>query len=272
MSYVLNYSSGTITVPIGTADTTTTSLTLVGRNWTSTNINEGYGQAINQNYLSLLENFASAPVAGPANPINGQLWHDTSNATLMLNISTTTTPNWQPLLSAGGNATFANITVTDTANISNITTGSNVLPGTITGAWTLTTGSTLNATYADLAEYYLIDQPVQPGTVVEFGGTHEITRCDTDMSHRVAGVISTDPAFVMNAGVTFTGNAQPVALQGRVPCLVVGTASKGDLMVSAGNGYARSERSPQIGTVIGKSLEHKHTAEAALIEISVGRT
>ena len=148
-----------------------------------------------------------------------------------------------------------------------ITTGGNTTTGNITGNWLLTAGSQLEATYADLAEYYEADKVYEPGTVLEFGGEKEVTLA-SDETIRVAGVVSTDPAYVMNAGCP--GLAVPIALQGRVPVKVRGHIRKGDMMVSAGNGFARPTLSPKLGTVIGKSLENFNGTEG-IIEIAIGR-
>jgi hypothetical protein len=76
----------------------------------------------------------------------------------------------------------------------------------------------------------------------------------------------------MNDDLTAVGKLrEAVALQGRVPCRVVGVCHKGDMMVSAGNGQARSEHSPLMGSVIGKALEDKLTPEPGIIEVVVGR-
>jgi hypothetical protein len=147
-----------------------------------------------------------------------------------------------------------------------LTTGANTTAGTITGNWSLSAGSRLNATYADLAEYYEADTEYEPGTVLEFGGDKEVTLA-TDETMRVAGVVSSNPAYVMNA--TCQGIAVPIALQGRVPCKVRGIIHKGDMMVSGGNGYARPTHTPIIGTVIGKALEN--FSGVGIIEIAVGR-
>ena len=152
-----------------------------------------------------------------------------------------------------------------TANV--LTTGANTTAGTVTGNWTLTAGSRFNATYADLAEYYEADQHYEPGTVLEFGGDKEVTIAE-DGTTRVAGVVSTDPAYAMNAKCP--GIAVAIALQGRVPCKVRGTIRKGDMMVSGGNGYARPMSTPIMGTVIGKALENFDGTEG-VIEIAVGR-
>jgi hypothetical protein len=102
-----------------------------------------------------------------------------------------------------------------------------------------------------------------------FGGAAEVTQADVE-TRAVAGVVSTNPAHLMNGGLTGT-NVVPVALQGRVPCNVIGPVRKGDLMVSAGFGYAKSSDNPQIGQVIGKALCDFPSATKAVIEIVVGR-
>jgi len=158
----------------------------------------------------------------------------------------------------GGTATFSGTT---------LTTGANTTVGTITGNWNLSSGSRLLATYADLAEYYEADQHYSPGTVLAFGGDKEVTIAE-DGTTRVAGVVSTNPAYAMNANCK--GIAVAVALQGRVPAKVRGVIHKGDMMVSAGNGYARSWNKPEMGSVIGKALENFSGTEG-VIEIAIGR-
>lgn len=154
-----------------------------------------------------------------------------------------------------------------TVTLSTLTTGSNTTAGSITGNWTLTAGSRMQATYADLAEYYQADMIYEPGTVLEFGGEFDVTLAE-DGSARVAGVVTTDPAYVMNTGCP--GNAVAIALQGRVPVKVRGHIRKGDMMISAGGGYARPSASPQMGTVIGKALQ-EYNGDDGIIEVAVGR-
>jgi hypothetical protein len=127
-------------------------------------------------------------------------------------------------------------------------------------------GTATTAQYADLAEIYSADADISPGTVVCFGGTKEVTTCTQDADKRIAGIISTNPAYLMNN--TAVGVA--VALQGRVPCRVIGVITKGDMLVSAGSGMARSEENPKMGTVIGKALED-HADCMGVIEVVVGR-
>jgi hypothetical protein len=126
-----------------------------------------------------------------------------------------------------------------------------------------------SAQYADLAECYSADTDYEPGTVIMFGGSAEVTRCDSDMCVTVAGVISTNPAYKMNSGMQADHVAE-VALTGRVPCKVIGQVNKGAMMVSAGNGHARAEANPVIGSVIGKAIE-SFNGESGTIEIAVGR-
>ena len=150
----------------------------------------------------------------------------------------------------------------------NITTGANTTAGNITGNWALTAGSQLTATYADLAEYYEADRHYKPGTVLAFGGEKEVTIADSGTT-KVAGIVSTNPAYVMN-GSCAGKHTVALALQGRVPCQVRGSIKKGDMLISAGNGFAHTTPFPVLGTVIGKSLENFDGIEG-IIEVAVGR-
>ena len=129
--------------------------------------------------------------------------------------------------------------------------------------------TTIVSSNADLAENYQADKFYNPGTVVMFGGDAEITAAVPDTT-AVAGVISTNPAHLMNGALT-GANVLAVALIGRVPCMVIGPATKGDLLVSAGFGYAKVDNKPTAGTVIGKSLSDFPVHGKGVIEIVVGR-
>ena len=182
-------------------------------------------------------------------------------------------------LTVSGNANVGNIGATNgvfTGNVNigtmvttAITTGANTTAGTITGNWTLTTGSRLESTYADLAEYYAGDKHYPAGTVLDFGGEFEVTLAGIE-SNRIAGVVSADPAYVMN-GMIQCKHPVSIALQGRVPCKVKGKVRKGDMMISAGKGYAKAAiTTPSMGTVIGKALSN-FDGEEGVIEVVVGR-
>lgn len=129
-------------------------------------------------------------------------------------------------------------------------------------------GTATQAQYADLAENYLADDVYPPGTVLEFGGINEVTIA-SDETRRVAGIVSTKPAYLMNSELQ-GDYVVAVALQGRVPCKVRGKIHKGDMLISGGSGYARPTVDPKIGTIIGKALEDFDGVEG-VIEVVVGR-
>ena len=141
---------------------------------------------------------------------------------------------------------------------------------TVTGTMS---GTATSAQYADLAENYVADANYEPGTVLVFGGAKEVTVSAEQEDRRIAGVVSTDPAHLMNSECAGE-HIVPIALQGRVPCRVTGTVNKGDLIVSSitsGVGMAWTKfENPRTGAVIGKALEHKATEEEAIIEVVVG--
>jgi hypothetical protein len=175
-------------------------------------------------------------------------------------------------ISVSGAVTGASLTVS-TGNI----TGGNIVNangnavgniGSSSNYFNTVFAKATSAQYADLAEMYVADAIYAPGTVLVFGGNQEVTVNAVDSDHRVAGVVSTNPSYIMNAGCAGEFVAS-VALTGRVPTSVTGTVRKGDLMVSAGNGVARSEPAPSVGTVIGKALADSEGD--AVIEVVVGR-
>jgi hypothetical protein len=129
-----------------------------------------------------------------------------------------------------------------------------------------------SAQYADLAEMYVADADYPPGTVVEFGGDKEITISSSSHSTAVAGIVSTNPSYLMNS--TQSGeHVLPIALTGRVPCQVQGPVRKGDVLVASSTpGVAqRIGMNWQPGCVVGKSMEVINTAEIRTIEVAVGR-
>jgi len=230
---------------------TTTAIITTGN---ITTINSGLLQNGNSNIAITANGNISVTAAGGATEL----------------IITSTGANINGTLSVSGNANVGNIGATNFVGnmlTTELSTGANTTLGNITGNWVLTAGSRLQATYADLAEYYEADQLYEPATVLEFGGEKEVTLAQ-DGTTRVAGVVSTDPAYVMNAGCP--GHAVPIALQGRVPVKVRGHIKKGDLMVSGGNGYARPWNNATPGMVIGKAIQNFEGVEG-IIEIAVGR-
>jgi hypothetical protein len=120
-----------------------------------------------------------------------------------------------------------------------------------------------------LAENYSADAHYEPGTVLEFGGSNEVTISNTAGSATIAGVVSTNPAYLMNSHLE-AEHVAGIALMGRVPVKVVGAVRKGQMMVSAGNGHAMACTTPTLGSVIGKALED-FNGESGTIEVVVGR-
>jgi hypothetical protein len=225
-------------------------------------------------------------------------------------VATTTGANITGTLNVSGNANVGNLGATSivgtltTASQPNITAvgtlGSLSVTGNITGGnlsvstGVVTLGSIINAgangagnigssggyfntvfakatsaQYADLAEMYEADSNYEPGTVLCFGGDKEVTVCNIEDCSRVAGVVSTNPSYLMNSGQT-GDYVSAVALQGRVPTKVTGKVRKGDLMVSAGDGRAKTNNNARAGSIIGKALAD-FDGQDGIIEVVVGR-
>ena len=127
------------------------------------------------------------------------------------------------------------------------------------------------ALYADVAERFAADEEYEAGTVVELGGSAEITRSEHELSENVFGVISTRAAYLMNAGAGTDSTHPPIAMTGRVPVRVTGSICKGDRLVAAGNGLARAAKAGEATAfnVIGRSLESKESENLGVIEAIV---
>jgi hypothetical protein len=185
-------------------------------------------------------------------------------------------------LSVGANSDLrATVSGTD-VTIRNQSTGGNISFGvnvagnitpslTIFGANGFVSGTRITAQYADMAERFEADTFYDAGTVVELGGSAEITLVTDDLSEKVFGVISTRAAYLMNSGAGSDETHPPVAMTGRVPVKVIGQVCKGDRLVAAGNGQARAA---QLGeatafNVIGRSLQDKLSTGIGNVEAIV---
>jgi len=224
---------------------------------------------------------AGANVSGAvsfATTANSVAGANVSGTVALATTAGTVTTAAQPNITSTG--TLTSLTVSGALNVMSgtltadtLTTGASGTAGVITGNWSLSSGSRLTATYADLAENYEGDAEYSPGQVVDFGGEKEVTLSTTKCSPRVAGVVSTEPAFMMNEDCP--GHKVAVALQGRVPTQVTGHCEKGDLMVSDGNGHATAWHNVatimQPGVVIGKAIQAHTGPDLGIIEIAVGR-
>ena len=340
MSYTINLTGATgnitpITIADGTINTSSTSLTLVGKNYA------GYGQFLNQNSVNLLQ--SSAGSTQPGVYLTGQLWWNTStgilnvyNGTAWKCISGATSGNTAPSgsISVAGDLWYDSVnaqlnvytgstwllvgpqsnsgqgttgaiaaTITDTSATDHVvlelytantivgivSKDSTFTPGTsVSGGWgiqaispgiTLSTnvansafqGTSIKALYADVAERFSADQAYESGTVVELGGSAEITLSTNELSENVFGVISTQAAYLMNSAAGTDATHPPVAMTGRVPVRAIGQVCKGDRLVSAGNGLARSAVVGEATAfnVIGRALKDKTDTGVGTVEAIV---
>ena len=170
----------------------------------------------------------------------------------------------------------------DLVTIRNQTTGGNhyfgvnvagnITPSlTIFGANGYVSGTRITAQYADMAERFAADTEYEAGTVVELGGSAEITKVNSDLSEKVFGVISMKAAYLMNSAAGSDVTHPPVAMTGRVPVKVIGSVAKGDRLVSAGNGFARSAKPGEATAfnVIGRALKDKLDSSEGTVEAIV---
>jgi len=165
------------------------------------------------------------------------------------------------------NADVATYLASGTLSSNILTSGSISASGNITGL-------NINSSNADLAEMYVADAAYVPGTVVEFGGEYEITATTQSHSTQVAGIVSTAPSYLMNSSQS-GNNVLPVALVGRVPCLVVGPITKGDCLVSSsikGTAQRLDPEQYRPACIVGKALENYNSDQPGTIEVAVGRT
>ena len=156
-------------------------------------------------------------------------------------------------------------------NIENLGSNATGNIGTASSYFNRIFATATTALYADVAERFEADELLAPGTVVELGGSAEITRSRIELSDNVFGVISTRAAYLMNGGAGEDDTHPPVAMTGRVPVIVVGSVRKGDRLVSAGNGIARAAQPGEATAfnTIGRSLQDKPDTGQGTIEAIV---
>jgi len=203
---------------------------------------------------------ARISVTGTAVSINNQ----TSNGNLSLGVNIGGTPTTAVLIGgttgAMGVLGITNLNGNGIGNIGNSSSYFNTVFAKAT-----------SAQYADVAERFAADEVYPAGTVVELGGEKEITCSMQELSDTVFGVISTQAAYLMNSAAGTDETHPPVAMTGRVPVRVVGSIAKGDRLVSAGNGFARSARPGEATAfnVIGRSLQDKTDTAEGTVEAIV---
>jgi hypothetical protein len=225
-------------------------------------------------------NFSSGNAVITGGNINNVAVGATTHNTGRFTTVTATTVNAGTIGNSGATltgtlSTSAQNNITSVGTLTGLTVSGAIVPNanlTIdlgsTSAWFNNVyGISIQAKYADLAEIYTADHEYPPGTVVCFGGSNEITTSSEDHTPMVAGVISTSPAYLMNA----ISAGLPVALSGRVPCLVQGPVAKGDRLVNIATGVAgRLDVTKYVpGCVIGHALNDNESTQIKLIEVVI---
>jgi hypothetical protein len=249
LSLVGNIAAGNITGTLLTASQTAitqvgtlTSLSVTG------NINSG--------------NLTTGTVSASGNITAGNV----SAASVTGTIATAAQPTITSLgtltsLSVSGNITGGNISVgTRTVTLGNIVNANANAVGNIgsaTGYFNTVFAKATSAQYADLAENYESDSDYPIGTVLIFGGSKEVTTTDQQGDERVAGVVSENPAHLMNAGMP----GLPIALRGRVKVRITGPVVKGDSLITS--------TLPGVAISIGRNREYGQAVFAKAIETDI---
>ena len=197
----------------------------------------------------------------------------TSNVTVNTNLAVTGTAT-AATATISGTATANAAVVTNAITVGSIVNGNADGVGDIGaagGSFNTIFAKATSAEYADLAERFASDAIYAPGTVVELGGSEEITICVDDLSPSVFGVVSTQPAYTMNAGSGNNDTHPAIAMTGRVPVMTMGFVTKGDRLVSAGNGAARAATLDEVTAfnVIGRALADKTSDGLGTVEAIV---
>lgn len=215
--------------------------------------------SVNRNSRNVPTNYTGN--TAPGSPLQGDEWFQANTGLLYKYLfdNVSSTFNWVNFSSA----TFNSSTAATANTLALRDSGGNLTATNFIGVAS-------SAKYADLAEIYSSNKSYEPATVVVFGGPAEVTTTKKTHDTRVAGVVSTNPAYLMNSEAT----GVPVAFTGRVPCKVLGPVSKGDLLVtSAYEGYA--EKMTDIlykpGCILGKALGEVGDKQFSTIEVVVGR-
>ena len=283
-----------------------TSLDLIGKNVYN------YGQPIAESFLHLMENFASD--VPPREPVEGQLWFDTDDNGIE-NFKYRHDNQWKylpgnmfkvlELKDVDGITSHVVTAIMDQGDIIGVVSSEEFslhtsdpyyddfkyylpqIDDRLEGQLEIKAGITLkdglmfhgtatSAQYADLAELYVSDEIYSPGTLVKLGGEFEVTQTTGELCADIFGVVSENPAYLMNS--MQTGVTVPVALAGRVPCKVIGKIEKGQRLVSSAiSGVARGVSKSDLVEAfewyhqVGRALEDKTTEEIGTVEIAVGQ-
>jgi|APSaa5957512535_1039671.scaffolds.fasta_scaffold09339_4 hypothetical protein len=240
----------------------------------------GTGSLFVRSGTTYFQNAAGAKTSISTNAGAGQsIYHNNSLKLVTTATGITVTGTVAATSYTGTLSTVAQPNVTSVGTLSALTVAGDISNGQSDGVGNIGSSTVgfntihakaTSAQYADLAEKYTTDHDYEAGTVVVFGGNSEITQSTISHDRKVAGVISTNPAVKMNDGL----DGQYLALQGRVPCKVIGPIEKGDLVVTShvpGLGVKLDDTQYQPGCVIGKALELIEDQQEQVIEVVVGR-
>ena len=279
MSVINGIQADTITVRLATV---TANATIADANITTANIGTLGTRVITTGSQSTTGNLTGAWTVNGASSGNALIVTGGNIATIGIRTDNYYYANGSPFNPAGtynnGNvfdyltgsnavSRFTGAISVSSATTANLTTGASGTAGQITGNWTLTGGSRLTATYADLAERFEADAYYDAGTVVELGGEKEIRSVQYELSEDVFGVVSDTAAYLMNGAAGTDETHPPIAVSGRVQVKVTGIIKKGQRLVSAGNGIARAAL-PSEATAfntIGRSLVDKLNTDVGTV-------
>ena len=302
MTYQVNKTNDTVLVNVADrtlAPVAAGKIQLLGKNYGS------YGEIMAENLVHLAENFAdgTAPEGnGSVPPLTGQLWYDTTNKAFKVYDNgwnafygteatsfdytpikdNASTPVYHQAIKIKVGGTVIAIVSKDAAFTPNTDTGliaagfATIKPGVnINGSNGNTSyklsGRSIEAEFADMAEIYHSDVELAPGNLVKLGGYSEITMTTEQFDTAVFGVISTQPGFLLNSGEKEKALAYPVALKGRVPCLVKGPVRKGQRIVASNvAGVGMATDTYESASIIGRAISEKISDDIGSVEVAVG--
>jgi len=201
MAYVINKSDGTafVTLEDATVDNST-SITLVGRNYV------GYGEAQNENFLFLLENFAHE--IAPVKPIIGQLWYDKTLSVIKVYDGT----NWVALgaatysADAPSNPGTGSFWFKSSSNVLYTYNGTDwVLVGPETAEGFATTRAVSTTLFSSTGINHAVIQLTVDGTVVGIISNATFT---INSSNPVAGFSDLEAGLNISSGMFLNGNVK----------------------------------------------------------------
>ena len=222
----LNGTSGTGTIAGGStlSFASTNGVTIaVGTSYANISTPQDIRTSASPSFVSITANVTGNLTGNVTGNLTGNVTGNVVATTLSGNVTGTILTAAQPNITSLGIVTGLTVSgaVVPNANAS-------VTLGSTSAWWSSVYGTAVHAQYADLAEMYTSDADYEPGTVLVFGGDAEVTTSTTFADASVAGAVSTNPAYLMNAETTGVA----VALRGRVPVKVIGSVRKGDLLVT----------------------------------------